>query len=413
MDLAQRRLEAWLTQLDEECAEAPLGVVRQAYDEASRLMAEGFVRALVKAHWQVPELPHQTRIYDHVVAARPRPVAYLLVDAMRYEMGVELAGRLPQTSEVSIRPAIGALPSITPVGMAALLPGAAAGYSVVDKGGKLGARIGDTFLPDLQARKKHVAARLPDVVDMTLDDVLTAKPSRLAERVAGKQVIVVRSQEIDHAGENGFTVQARQVMDTMIDNLARALRRLAGAGIEHAVITADHGHLFFANDRDTSLRIDAPGGATLELHRRCWVGRGGATPPGTVRVAASTLGYDSDLDFVFPVGGGVFKAGGDLAFHHGGPSLPELIVPVVTVRTKQVAATPPRSNASGITAKLPEVITARGLSATFTLGGSGNWRCSRPGHRPPADHGRRAHGGGGTHGDRRHGHRWVRHALAG
>ena len=27
------------------------------------------------------------------------------------------------------------------------------------------------------------------------------------------------------------------------------------------------------------MRIDAPGGATVELHRRCWIGRGGATPP--------------------------------------------------------------------------------------------------------------------------------------
>ncbi len=123
-------------------------------------------------------------------------------------------------------------------------------------------------------------------------------------------------------------------MDTVIDNLARAIRKLAAAGVEHAVVTADHGHLFFAADRDESMRIDAPGGDTVELHRRCWIGRGGATPPGCVRVAASALGYASDLDFVFPTGCGVFKAGGDLAFHHGGPSLQELVIPVLTVRTK-------------------------------------------------------------------------------
>ena len=37
---------------------------------------------------------------------------------MRFEMGVELAERLPKTSEVSVRAAVGALPSITPIGMA-------------------------------------------------------------------------------------------------------------------------------------------------------------------------------------------------------------------------------------------------------------------------------------------------------
>ena len=108
-------------------------------------------------------------------------------------------------------------------------------------------------------------------------------------------------------------------MDTVIDNLARAIRKLAAAGIEHAVVSADHGHLFFANDRDESMRTDVPGGNTVELHRRCWIGRGGATSAGCVRVAASALGYASDLEFVVPAATGVFKAGGDLAFHHGGP----------------------------------------------------------------------------------------------
>jgi len=54
------------------------------------------------------------------------------------------------------------------------------------------------------------------------------------------------------------------------------------------------------------MRTDAPGGEQIELHRRCWIGRGGATPAGCVRVTASALGYASDLDFVFPIGCGVF-----------------------------------------------------------------------------------------------------------
>ncbi len=78
------------------------------------------------------------------------------------------------------------------------------------------------------------------------------------------------------------------------------------------------------------MRIDAPGGDTVGLHRRCWIGRGGATPPGTIRVSAAELGYDSDLDFVFPTGLGVFKPV-VVAYHHGGISLQEMVVPVVDV----------------------------------------------------------------------------------
>lgn len=367
LDQAQRRLEAWVANLDEGPEERAFGVVRRAHEDVCHAMAEGFTRALVNASWTASASQHQTRIYSEVVADRPKPVAYLFVDAMRFEMGVELSERLPKTSEVSVRHAVGSLPSITPIGMAALLPGASASFSVVEQGGKLGARIDEAFLPDLAARKKFAAARVPKLVDLTLDELLSLQPSKLNKRLDGAQVVVVRSQEIDHAGETGFTLQARQVMDTVIDNLARAIRKLAAAGVEHAVVSADHGHLFFASDRDESMRTDAPGGDTVELHRRCWIGRGGATPPGCVRVAASALGYASDLEFVFPTGSGVFKASGGLAFHHGGPSLQELIIPVLTVRTKVRESGRPTSGPVTVSG-LPEAVTNRIFSVTLAFG---------------------------------------------
>ena len=124
------------------------------------------------------------------------------------------------------------------------------------------------------------------------------------------------------------------------------------------------------------MRIDAPGGDTVELHRRCWIGRGGATPAGCVRVSASALGYASDLEFVFPPGDGVFKAGGDLAFHHGGPSLQELVVPVLTVRTKvrRGGAAEPAgpSTASG----LPDAVTNRIFSVDASARRKQTCRCS-------------------------------------
>jgi len=301
------------------------------------------------------------------VAPQPKPVAYFLVDAMRFEMGVELSERLPKTAEVGVRHAVAALPSITPIGMAALQPGASSSFNVVGKGGKLGGRIDDAFLPDLVSRKKFAAARVPKLVDVALDELLSLQRSRLTKKIGGAQIIVVRSQEIDHAGEAGFTFQARQVMDTVIDNIARATRKLAAAGVECSVVSADPGHLFFALDRDESMRIDPPGGDTVELHRRCWIGRGGATPAGCVRVTAAGLGYQSDLDFVFPVGAGVFRAGGDLAFHHGGPSLQELIIPLLTVRL--TSGEPKRSTVGPIVVSgLPDAITNR----IFTVGLQGD-----------------------------------------
>lgn len=369
MDQAQRRLESWVATLEDDPDERPLGMVRRVYEDACHAMAQGFTRRLAEGGWATgTSTLHQTRVYADVVATTPKPVAYFLVDALRYEMGLELVDRLPRDAEVSVRPAVGALPGITRVGMAALQPGASASFSVVEKGSRLGALIDDVFLPDLAARSRFAAARVPNLVDISLDELLSLPPTRLTRRVEGAQVVVVRSQEIDSAGETGFTFQARQVMDTVIDNLARAIRKLTSAGVQHTVVTADHGHLFFPSDRDESMRTDSPGGDQVELHRRCWIGRGGTTPPGCVRVSASALGYASDLEFVFPAGSGVFRAGGDLAYHHGGPSLQELIIPVLTVRLRPPTGAAP--SGGPITASgLPDAVTNRIFSVTLQFGG--------------------------------------------
>ena len=137
VDRAQRRLEAWLPNLDDDPDEQAVAAVRHRYDEVLARLAQGFVGALEAAGWSFDGQLQQTSIFDEVVAPLSGRVAYFLVDAMRYEMGAELAERLQPYAEVSLRPAVGVLPSITKTGMAALMPGAATSYDVVESGGKL------------------------------------------------------------------------------------------------------------------------------------------------------------------------------------------------------------------------------------------------------------------------------------
>lgn len=210
-----------------------------------------------------------------------------------------------------------------------------------------------------------MTSRVPSSVDLDLGEVMQLSRAKLEKKVVGKDLVVVRSQEIDFFGEGGFGFQARSVMDTVVDNLARAIRKLAAAGVGRAVVASDHGHLFAAEPRAESMRIDSPGGDTVELHRRCWAGRGGATPPSCVRVSARDLGNDADFDLVFPSGAGVLRAGGDLAFHHGGPSLQEMVIPVVTFR----AAASPKPNAvmtDLLVTDVPAVITNRMFSVKLS-----------------------------------------------
>lgn len=360
VDAAQRALETWRSRvLDESVVEKAVGVVLREHERLLHDLAVGFSKVLAGSGWTVPGVLHQTRIYPEVVATRMSgTVAWFFVDAMRFEMGAELAKHLEGVDDLHVQPAIGALPSITPVGMAALLPGASANFAVVQHKGKLAALVDGVPLPGVSERVKYLKARVPDVVDLTLSAALQDKPSDLKKKVAGRSLVVVRSTEIDYLGETGDDHLARQAMGTVIGNIARAVRRLAAGGVEHFVITADHGHQFGLRKGD-DMKTDAPGGDTLEIHRRCWIGRGGATPSGTLRVSAADLGYASDLEFVFPTGLGVFKAGGDLSFHHGSTSLQELVIPVLSFRIPPTVAA---SEPGGVEVRLkalPDAITNR------------------------------------------------------
>ena len=332
VDSRQRRLETWVAKMDEEPeTEKGLAVVRREHEELLKKMADGFAKVLRDAGWTVLGALHQTRVYPEVVQTMGGRVAYFFVDAMRFEMGVELARQLEGTKDLTIRPAIAALPTITPVGMAALLPGASASFLVVERKGKLAVSIEGTAMSGLSERLKFLKAKVPDVTDIALGKLLSSSPSKLINAIGDASLVIVRSQEIDALGENVDELTARAAMEGVIGNVGRAIRKLASAGIQNFVVTADHGHQFSIRKYD-DMKTDNPGGNTVDIHRRCWIGHGGTTPPGTVRVSGAELGYDTNLDFVFPTGLGVFKAGGGLSFHHGSVSLQELVIPVVSLR---------------------------------------------------------------------------------
>jgi len=368
MDLAQQQMEAWAAKMtvDPE-AEAALEKLRQRYENLLQDMTVGFLKALESSGWMVSETLQQTDVYREVVDKGNTPTAYFLVDAMRFSMAHEFVEMLPMARDVSVQPAVAAWPTITPVGMAALLPGASKGFSVVDSAGKLAARIDNAPLADINARLKFLKARIPGMKEMPLEKLLQMSGKRLSGMIEGIPLLVVRSQEIDALGEMGGSLIARQLMDTMVGNVARAVRKLADCGITRFVVTADHGHLFTRKKQD-AFKTDAPGGKTLEIHRRCWIGQGGSTPPGTIRLSAAQLGYDSDLEFVFPKGVGVFKTGGDLGYHHGGLSLQEMIIPVIHFRMGRKTPTMEQGRLVALTGE-PDQLTNRTFGIKLEMAG--------------------------------------------
>ncbi len=376
LDRIYRHLERQYSYLDCEIGEDHalleklIASLRQDYMETIESSAGRFITALEKADFQIPGFLTQDGIYAEKVAprlAKGDKVAYFIVDALRYEMGLELVEGLKAESNVTVAPAIAQLPTITSVGMAALMPEADQGMELTNlAGSKMTVMIGTSPLKDRAARIKHFQAKCGvDVLALKLRELV--KPSRKRQQeVKAAGFIIVTSQEIDQFGEEiEDESEARIIMDEVLDKLRKAIRNLIVLGVKVFVISADHGHLFGENIEGGML-MDAPGGKTAELHRRVWIGQGGVAGDGFIRIPSSQVHLGGPFELAFPKGLGCFKIkGGAGAYCHGGASLQEIVIPVISLEPRK---TPPYSHKTAAVRLQMEKpkITTRFFSITVT-----------------------------------------------
>ncbi len=321
---------------------------RQRYTEVGSGIARCFLQQLMrggipKAGSSLPTvhclLPTDILRQRDVFESHVKPslgngkIAYVWVDALRFEMGRELARLLREDFEVELNVALAAVPTVTEIGMAALLPGAHADAKVVTAGGgKLALEISGTVVKDRKDRvaflKKHAGVA---VFDAKLDGLLPKPSKKVREGIANAQLILVTSQEIDELCEKDNITQARRQMDGVLNDLRRGLRVLLDLGVQRIVLAADHGHLF-GEELSEDMKVDAPGGETVDLHRRVWVGHGGKADDAFLRTHLSTLDMQGEFDLATPWTFACFKVkGGARAYFHGGLSPQELLVPVMTI----------------------------------------------------------------------------------
>ena len=132
VDRAHRRLELARTELGTfGDLEDALTAARIAYERWLDDLVGLFVSSVADHALDTDGLIRQGEVHDRFVATSPGRTAYVWVDALRYELGVELADSLRQiTEKVQIHAAVAAAPTITLVGMANLLPGAVSGLKL-------------------------------------------------------------------------------------------------------------------------------------------------------------------------------------------------------------------------------------------------------------------------------------------
>ena len=335
--LEQSRYQSPVVQIEEyplilKCLNGVRGVYRRWADAQALAFS-----ALCKTEGFLPEAGLQQRnLFEDVV--RPMveefgTVAYFCVDALRFEMGRQLYQSLMKDGggKVSLQPRYAELPTLTEVGMNALAP--------VSRDGRLqpeittkriqGFRVGQSLVSAPESRRKAMHERVGGETcpRITVEELRDKDVKSIRRSIARARLVVVHSDAIDKAGEEGLGLRH---FDDELLRVREAIGLLREAGVKSFVLAADHGFLL----HDDTTRKPVAHGRKIDAKRRHVIESAAADHDGETRVSTTELRYDGDeFNFMFPESTMPFDVGAKAKdFVHGGNSLQERLIPVITVR---------------------------------------------------------------------------------
>lgn len=350
--------------------------VRRRYARIAEKVQTVFIKHLEREGWPLAGRLASADVFDKLVAPlladRSKRVAYFMVDALRYELGLELQRQLKDDGAAAIQPVIAQLPTITPVGMASLLPGAGKKLAILRDGGDAVASLDGVRLTSVTSRMKVFEQQYGDrFAQMTLVELNTGKKPKVAEAV---NLLVVRSTEIDsHLESNPDTTLG--LLHQVLKGIRVAIHRLKQAGFTDVVIATDHGFFLNGHAEAGDICTKPASGDWIVVHDRALLGTGGADTQSFL-LPAEKAGIRGDFEcFSAPRSLAPYRRG--MRFFHGGASLQEAVIPAITLALQRQAKREPvvasvalsyKNGAKKITARLPVVDLAVETTDMFSQG---------------------------------------------
>jgi hypothetical protein len=346
--LEQRRLTALVPQIPAfERLLVELDGLRQLWRQWADRWAIAF-NALCKEHGFLPGPGLQQRqlfaeevepLLRNAQNRESQRCAVFLVDALRYEMAIDLFQQLQDTpaSTVQLKARLAELPTITAVGMNVLAPVVSQGrlspsLSSNDGGAVQGFRAGEFLVtnPDTRLRAMQARTASGTCLKLSLEEVTSLKADTLKKKVEQARLLMVHSREVDDAGEKGVGLD---VFERVLRDLRSAWQRLRTAGVRNFVITSDHGFLL---NEGAPPAVRSHGTKATPSRRHVFRPHA-ANHDGEVRVALADLGYQGvEAQLMMPEDTAVFDTGRhDMRFVHGGNSLQERLIPVLTIEHRE------------------------------------------------------------------------------
>jgi hypothetical protein len=264
------------------------------------------------------------------------PVVVFFIDAFRYELGEVLMQRLQEDKgKCDLSARMAELPTITPVGMNALLPIESNDRLTPafdkKKGKFIGFKSGEKLINGPTQRKKLLESISDHPVKWTSPKEIIGKPIKtLKSHLKNSKLVIVHSLDIDEAGETGLLNLAPDFFENAINRLLITVNQLQKVGYKQFVFTSDHGFL----QADETLGGEAVYHVDVSTRRYILNNQPLAETDKTTSVSFSELGYESDSDqnyLTFSTIGDLFQAPSNNDFYyHGGNSLQERVIPVLT-----------------------------------------------------------------------------------
>jgi hypothetical protein len=303
--------------------------IRRKYRNLAAKYHSAFIRYFTKQNWPPESKLANADVFDKFVAPKlensGRKVAYFHIDALRYELGVALERQLADDGQVQLHAAFSQLPSITTVGMASLLPSAGKQLSFIVQDNNLVPVLSDTQLNNVTQRMGFLRQKYGQrFSENTLTDFIRGK-NIVSPTI---DLLVIRSAEIDNQMEADPETALSLIYDTL-KKIRVAIAKLKALGFNDIIIATDHG--FFLNTQSEAGDVASkPPGNWITIHERLLIGSGSADLSNFV-VPAKNLGIRGDVAQVAgPMGLVPYRLGE--RYFHGGVSLQECIVPVITIR---------------------------------------------------------------------------------
>lgn len=291
--------------------------------------------------WPVNKAKSQYSFYDTYIkkyVSKKQRVFVVISDALRYECGVELSKSLSAENrfETGVDYMESSLPSYTQLGMAALLP-----HSNMDiEKGKDSVLVDGMSSIGISGRAKILAENVGARATAIKADDFMKMNSVTDGRAFVKEydVIYIYHNRIDKIGDDKTSEdKVFEAVEDEIVFLKDIMKKVSNMNGNNIIVTSDHGFLFqYGKVEGYDLSATSVDGDLWKESRRYVIGENIKENNNYKLFKGRDININDDVDIVLPKSINKFKIkGAGAKFVHGGSSLQEIIVPVVTVSKKR------------------------------------------------------------------------------